>query len=171
MVSHLGWLALRHGNGSQARAYVADSLHLLQVGGATWATAWARYGLGCAMLVDNEWGAAGGMFRESLTMWNEAHDTRHSLYALEGLASVAGAQADAYGRADGADCTAAVERAQAAAACAARLWGAAATLRETTWADGAPFAAFQRPVRLAQARAYLNEDAWTSAWTAGRAMR
>jgi hypothetical protein len=170
VLSHLGWLALRHDDVAHARTYFADSLHQLHVGGATWAAAWARYGLGRAMLVDNDWAAAGRVLRESLTIWYQAHDTRHSLYALEGLAGVAGAVADACGRADGADRAAARARAQRHAERAARLWGAAARLRETTWADGAPFAAFQHPTRFAQARAYLDDDTWAAAWEAGRAM-
>ena len=162
--SHLAWLALLQDDRVQARARFEESLRLFRSLDSEWGAAWSLYGLGQVALVEGDRAAAGRYFRESLAIWHTASDLRRIGYAVEGLAGVAGAEAEVQGHEVGAG------RAEQLARRAARLWGAAEVLRETLGAPGTPYADYRRETYLAQAQAYVDKETWQAAWDEGRAM-
>src|SRR5215472_16600953 len=93
---------------------------------------------------------AQSLYEEGIAVAGRAGNRETLTFGLEGLASVVAVQGEL--------------------AWAARLWGAAETLRETI---GAPIAPVERPVyesSVTIARAQLGEKSFAAAWAEGRLM-
>jgi predicted ATPase/DNA-binding CsgD family transcriptional regulator len=137
---------------SQARALADTILREALDRGADRATAWARWALAW---VEMRFGApetARALFRAALRTHGDGQDRWGAMWAVEGLAWTAAAGGDDLG--------------------AARLWGAADTLRHdlgvimeglTLWARG-------HAQRTNAVRAVLGEQAWDQAYRAGAAL-
>jgi tetratricopeptide (TPR) repeat protein len=93
---------------------------------------------------------ADGFLKESLALNREVGNWGYGVYCLEGFAGLAGARAQG--------------------ARAARLWGAAETLRESIGAPPTPEARPYYERSMAAARAQLGEAAWEAAFAEGSMM-
>jgi DNA-binding CsgD family transcriptional regulator/tetratricopeptide (TPR) repeat protein len=106
--------------------------------------------LGWAALLQGDYDRARTSYQESLTLCKELGDKWTALESLEGMACIASSQREA-------------ER-------AARLFGAAAALREEVDSQHTPDEDAWREPYLVAARSRLDEASWEEAWAEGRAM-
>jgi tetratricopeptide (TPR) repeat protein len=143
-------VARRQGDLDRALALGNESLALRRRFGDRNGVSVSLANLGWTVLERGEGRRAAAFFREALSMYLEAGNRRGLAYSLTGLATLAVSQ----GRAGE----------------AARLLGAADDLERADGAVRTP--AYQRRHErlLADLRAALREDTFTSAWTAGRAL-
>ena len=117
---------------------------------AGWSLAVAKYGCGATAYARGDHASAADLFAQSLRYWAEIHDPRSTAACVEGLAWVACGQ-NAPSR-------------------AARLLGAADAMRERVQAP-LPCRAWAAYGGLVKAvRSALGEQAFASAWLAGRAL-
>ncbi|HMA35913.1 MAG TPA: LuxR C-terminal-related transcriptional regulator, partial [Chloroflexia bacterium] len=173
-----------------ARPLLEESLALFQQVGDSWSGAYAVYNLACLAVSARDYATAQRLFDEALATMRALGDRRGITRCLAGLGDVAFGQADypaARARYDEArqiisdlgdrwfialtlEGLAGVAAAEDQAPRAARLLGAAATLRE---AIGAPLprwrSALYDPL-LARLHTQLDPAAWAAAWAAGRAL-
>jgi DNA-binding NarL/FixJ family response regulator len=149
----LGRCALQQGHASRAQPLFEESLALFRVIGERRNAAWALSRLARVATVQGDNGVAQTLYEESWAIFKESGDTRGQASCLQGLAGVAARQGE-------------VVR-------AARLWGAAQSLHETS----SPHDPFILPDErtddeqsVAAARAQLGEQTFAAAWAEGRTM-
>ena len=149
----LGRCALQWGQASRAQPLFEESLALFRAVGEQRNTAWALSRLARVATVQGDNGAAQALYEESWAIFRESGDTRGQASCLQGLAGVVARQGE-------------VVR-------AARLWGAAQSLHETS----SPHDPFILPGEraddeqsVAAARAQLGEQTFAAAWAEGRMM-
>ena len=144
-----GQVALYQGDAAQARTLLEESVTLYKEMGDRWHSARSLSGLARVEAIQGNYAAAVTLYKENLALCREMGD-ENITPALEGLADVAMRQ----GR----------------QAWAARLWGAAETLREEIRMPLPPVecAYFERAVDVA--RDHLGEQAFTALWAEGRTM-
>jgi predicted ATPase/class 3 adenylate cyclase len=146
----LAWVALNQGDNATARTRVEEGL-------AVYREMEHREGIAESLSLLGRVGASRGdhafaraLYEESLAMAKEIGDKELIASGLEGLASMVAVQGES--------------------AWAARLWGTAEAMRE---AIGAPLQPIERADfdhAVAAVRDQLGEEAFASAWAAGRAM-
>jgi predicted ATPase/transcriptional regulator with XRE-family HTH domain len=149
-LADLGLAALNRGDDGWAAALLEESLALVADADDEEGSTELRTSLGRALLGQRDYRRAIALFRESLPRLVDAGNRDAAAHALQGLAAARAALGDARG--------------------AARLFGAAAALRE---AVGAPLAPADRAAHdrdLAATRAALDEAAFAAAWAAGQAL-
>jgi hypothetical protein len=100
---------------------------------------------------EGDWDMAAACFAESLAIWREPGSWRQIVEALEGVAEVAEARRQPHR--------------------AARLFGAAAALRESGGWPLLPVYRADLEQSVAATRAALDEEAFAAAWAEGRAMQ
>ncbi|MGO8947863.1 MAG: ATP-binding protein [Ktedonobacterales bacterium] len=145
----LGWIALVQGDLSTAQALVEESLAFWQEVGSPWRAVWALALLGKIMARQGDLAAARALQEESVTLPRAFHDDWETAFCLEGLAETLAAQGEATR--------------------AARLWGAAASLRERCGVPRSPLEQVEYEPAVAAARLQLGEEAFASACAEGQA--
>jgi predicted ATPase/uncharacterized protein HemY len=189
-LANLAGLARDLGDQARAVGLAEESMALAQPMGHKWCMTLALDALGKVARDQGDYAGATAMFEECLALYEELDDKRDLPMALEGLGHVARDEGDperasalyvegldryqAVGNTVGiAACLeglAAVAAALEQPAAAAQLGGAAAALRD---AAGAPLVPVDRAAveqSLAGPRATLGEEAFATAWGAGRAL-
>jgi predicted ATPase/class 3 adenylate cyclase/Tfp pilus assembly protein PilF len=149
-LTNLGVVALYRGDYAQAAALCTEGLAFFRELGNKRGIAAALANLGRAALYQSDYARARALQTESLTLFQQLGDQGGIAECLEALAGAAGAQGQPLR--------------------AARLFGAAEALREKI---GVPLSPADRPTydrTVAAARAQLDASAFTTAWTAGRAL-
>jgi predicted ATPase/class 3 adenylate cyclase/DNA-binding CsgD family transcriptional regulator len=148
--TNLGRVAHALGDDRQAQIYYAQSLASFRELGHRRDTAHVCLDLGRVACTQGQSAQAREYYAESLALFGELMDKQRIPECLEGIAGLAGAAGQP--------------------APAARLFGAADSLRESAGVPLPPVqcAAYERD--LAAARAQLDEVAWEAAWAAGRAL-
>jgi tetratricopeptide (TPR) repeat protein len=149
-LSNLGVVALHRGNYPRARALLEESLSLSRALGHKHNDIIVLCNLGLLSMLEGSDLPAREWFKESLALASGLGDKQNIAACLEGLAAIAG------------------RRNQPARA--ARLYGAAETLRDRI---GAPLLVPDREhyqQMTAHARAQLDQAAFRAAWTEGEAM-
>ncbi|HEX5505153.1 MAG TPA: tetratricopeptide repeat protein, partial [Thermomicrobiales bacterium] len=139
------------GDAPRAAALCAESLALFRQLGHTWGVALALTGLGDAAQARGDAARAAGLYRESLAQSGRLGDRRAVAEGLERLA-----RAELAGAGDPGE----LRR-------AARLLGAAATLRDRLDAPRAPVHQADHERAVAAARGALGDAAFAAAWAAG----
>jgi predicted ATPase/DNA-binding CsgD family transcriptional regulator len=153
----LGLLALQRGEETLAHAHLEEALRLQTELWHQHGIAWAMYELAGWHLAQRDYASARTAYEESLQRSMAVGDQMLVASCLEGLAAVVVAQAGEEG-------------AVPLALWAARLWGAAARLRE---AIGAPIPPVYRAAyehALAQAQRQVHEQTFRRAWEEGGSM-
>ena len=138
------------GNHERAEALAGEALTLSREVKDTLSEAYILLTLGIAKMEGGDHERARALLAESLVLHQELGVNRNIAEGLEGMAEVAGGREE--------------DRR------AARLWGAADALRETT---DSPWLASERRLHepyLAAVRSRMDEADWTEAWEEGRAM-
>jgi tetratricopeptide (TPR) repeat protein len=146
----LGALLSRRGEYDAARPLLEESLAIFREAGDRRGIGTVLYHIGTMLLDQGNAAAAGECDRESLTAFGHVGDRYGTARALESLARVAAARGEA-------------ER-------AARLYAAAAALRDVLGAPVPPVDRADFCARVAAVRACLGEEAFAAAWKEGRAM-
>jgi predicted ATPase/class 3 adenylate cyclase len=145
-----GFEALSRGDAATAYTLMEQCLALFQELGNRSEVSWSLAALGRIKAYQGDVAAALAYYEQSLTLAREFHDDWLLAYCLEGWASVVARQEKC--------------------AWAARLWGAAESLRERC---GIPLPPDEREYyepAVAAARTHLGEQAFAAAWAEGRAM-
>ncbi len=145
-----GEAALAGGDLAGAARYLEEAERRQRALGFAWGLSETLRYLGDLARARGDLDAALGRYRESLALAGERGDPRLAAAALDGVAGVAAARGQA-------------ER-------AARLYGAAAALREHLGATVVPWEHPARERDLAAARAALEPAAFEAAWAAGAAL-
>ncbi len=145
-----GWVALSQGETLTAQALVEQSLALWQEIGNRWYMAWSLGMLGKVAAYRGDLVAARALLEESLAILRASNDKWFTAFCLEELASVVTAQGEAVW--------------------AARLWGAAESLRDMVGSPLPPIFRADYERSVAAARTQLGEKAFTAAWAEGRTM-
>jgi predicted ATPase/DNA-binding CsgD family transcriptional regulator len=148
-LGNLGRIAIMQGDYARAEEYLAEALHRQQALGYTWGTSQTLNGLGYLARVRGDAVEATARYRESLALARANGDQLVTALVLAGLADVSLAGGEP-------------ER-------AARLLGAAVSLREGTGGSHLPFDREDRERTSSAARAALGEAAFAAAWAVGRA--
>ena len=146
----LGRIALARGDAAAAETYLEEGLNGLRAQGFTWRIADTIRSLGDLARDRGDLAEAMTRYGESVRLAQEHGDRLFLLAALAGVASVAAAQGEPTR--------------------AARLYGAAAAMREQL---GASIEAWQRPAHdraEAMVRAALSPEAFAAAWAAGETL-
>jgi predicted ATPase/DNA-binding CsgD family transcriptional regulator/Tfp pilus assembly protein PilF len=146
----IGMVALGKGNYATARSQLREGREIMDEVGDPRGVAKMNVALADAYLNDGDPAAARELYEEALTLFQDVEDKWWISWCLEGTAEVA------------------VFRAQPSRA--ARLFGAAASLRETIGAPRPPAFRAYCERDLAIARRQLDEAAFAEARTEGRAM-
>jgi predicted ATPase/class 3 adenylate cyclase len=178
------------GDLTQAHTWLEESFALYRELGDKESIAYSLQLGGLLALAEGETALAYARIEQAVALFKEMrhrHGTTVSLYALAQVVGAGGADARAQALyeegiamarketdgqmvASGLEGLARVVAVQGESSWAARLWGAAETLRETS---GAPIAPRERPAYesgVAAARAQLGEQPFAAAWAAGRLM-
>ncbi len=143
-----GWVALSQGDTATAHALVEQSLALWQEIGNRWYTALSLGMLGKVAAHRGDLVAARALHEESLAIVRVLDDKWLTAFCLEELAAVVAAQGEVVW--------------------AARLWGAAESLRETIGSPLPPIFRADYERSVASAHAQLGEQAFATAWATGR---
>lgn len=149
-LNHLGELAIYAQDWKAARSWYEQELPLQRALNNKSGVAWTLYSL--SRVAGHE-GAAeeqSDLLRQSLQLWQEVGDQRGVAMALEALARAAAAQGQP-------------QR-------AARLYGAAQSLRDATGNPLPPFQQPERGIELAALREALGDAAFAAAWEAGASL-
>jgi hypothetical protein len=142
--------ALRRGDAATANTLMEQSLALFQEMGDRWHS-WAPICiLGRIKEYQSDFTAALAFYEQSLAEARELQDDWPCAFSLEGWASVVATQGKC--------------------AWAARLWGAAESLRERCGIPLSPLERVDYEPAAAASRTHLGEQAFAAAWTEGRAM-
>jgi predicted ATPase/serine/threonine protein kinase/DNA-binding CsgD family transcriptional regulator len=149
-LGHLGEVFLQQGNAIKARSRLQESLPLYREGRDQRGIAESLSLLGRVEALAGDYVAARACSEESLAIGREVGDNLSIGFSLEGLAAVVAVQGDP--------------------AWAARLWGAAASLREAMGTPIPPVYRTDYDRSVAAARAQLGEKAFAAAWAQGRMM-
>jgi len=156
-LSLLGAICLVQGKQTRARELAEESVAILREGGSGWDTAVALIGLARVVACQGDHAAARVLYQESLALLNKVGGKESIATCLEGLGAVVAAQG-----AEGAPL--------AGARWAARLWGAAETLRQHSGAPMPPVYRTDYEQAVVAARTALGEEAFATAWNEGRTM-
>jgi predicted ATPase/DNA-binding SARP family transcriptional activator/DNA-binding CsgD family transcriptional regulator len=149
-LNDLGWMSLIEDDLVEANALFEEAAALTRELGDAILAELSRHNLAWVALLRGELERAQVLHKENFARLRGVGTTLSFFDGLEGLACVAAAKGEA--------------------ARAARLFGAAAALHEST---GIPAANDERTLQepyLLEARSHLDEVAWEKAWKAGRAM-
>ncbi|HEV2122651.1 MAG TPA: tetratricopeptide repeat protein, partial [Chloroflexota bacterium] len=149
IINNLGSVALGQGDYARATALFEEGLALFRDVGDTRGISVCLINLGLVALYQGHYAHALVHYTEALRLSYELGDMV-GIDSLDGIAGVAGAHAHPHR--------------------AARLWGAAAALREALGAPLPPADRAKLEPMIAAARAQLDEAAWAAAWAEGRAM-
>jgi predicted ATPase/class 3 adenylate cyclase len=145
-----GWVALDEGDLVTARSLLAQSLALWREIGLRWRAVWAATILGRVATKQGDFAVARDLQEESLREARTFEDLLLTAFCLEGLAhTVAAEGADAW---------------------AARLWGAAESLRERSRVPRFAAERVDYEAGIRAVRSHLGEEAFASAWAEGRTM-
>jgi predicted ATPase len=148
-LNNLGWTLHLEGDDETARALCEESVSIVRkLGGG--ADAQTLHSLGDIVLQQGDLARAAGFFRESLEVAHRAGYRMVIPYCLEGIG--------------------AVEAMSGRPAAAARLYGAAAALREAINILLSPDERGDYERKVAAARAAASEPVFAAAWAEGRAM-
>jgi DNA-binding NarL/FixJ family response regulator len=150
-LGHLGRLARLRGDHAESTRLLGESLAQFRAAGDRWGVSWTLGNLGRVAHDRHEHQRAEAFFEESLVVCRELAGRRRAVaYALQYLGVVASEQGQPIR--------------------AARLFGAAAALRQATGASVSPLdrAGYEQQVRTV--RAALPEDQFVTAWDEGRTM-
>ncbi len=147
---NLGRVAHRRGDDARAIDWYNESLALFQEIGSLWGRAETLCELGRAARSQGDDALAAACYHESLALLRELEGTRLISLCLEGIAGLAGARGQP--------------------AQAARLFGAAAALREAFGPPVPPVyrASYERDLDVA--RTQTDAVSWAAAWAAGRTL-
>jgi len=145
-----GWVAFSRGDAATAYTLMEQSLALWQEMGDRWHAFWPIAHLGRIKASQGDFAAALAFHQQSLAVARELDDDRLSAYCLEGWASAVATQGKC--------------------AWAARLWGAAESLRERCGFPLTPYELVYYEPAVAAARTHLGEHEFTTAWAKGRTM-
>ena len=167
----MGMAAWRQGDTAAARTLCQQSLALFREFGNRKGIAQALYGLGMAACrAGDPDKSARSFYEESLTMYRELGDKRGIASALKGMAELSlvvppsgGSSEPPSGGTTSGGTPSGAER-------AARLWGAAESLREAIGAPLPPCDHSDYERHVVVARAVLGEKAFSTAWAHGRAL-
>jgi non-specific serine/threonine protein kinase len=142
----------KRGNHVRAQQLAEQGVVLAREVGDRAGTSAALYILATVAHASEDHERASALFKEGLALSGEVGDQANVAYCLEGLAAVAASEGGA-------------ER-------AARLWGATQALLEQIEATAYPHAPDPsiHEAQVSAARYQLEEAAWETAWSAGRAM-
>lgn len=146
----MAWLG--QGVPARAKPLVERGLELFREVDDIQGTSVALYTLAVVVQASSEHERAKGLFEEGLSLSSEAGDKTIVAHCLDGLAATAASEGGS-------------ER-------AARLWGAAEALLETTEVTAYPYTPDPSLYRshVSSARARLGEEMFEAAWSEGRAM-
>lgn len=145
-----GFVALFQEEDTVSRSSFEESLTFARRAGDRGGLALGLYGLGWLALGQGEDRRARIRYEESLAILRTSHYAGISILCLDGLAGTAVTQRQF--------------------AWAARLWGAAETLREVISGPLPPVARITSEPAMASARVHMSEQAFAIAWAEGRAM-
>lgn len=149
-VGVMGMVSLGQGEYPKARRLLEESQEIMKSLGDKGAVAKTLSALGDVALGEGDPEAAYGLYEQALAILKDVDDKWWIAWCLEGMAGVAAAQRD-LGR-------------------AARLFGAAAALRDVMGAPRPPLQRANYERRLASARAESDEASFEAAWEEGREM-
>ncbi len=147
---NLGLVAKDEGDYGGARVLCEESLAIQRELGDKGGIALSLNNLGSVVLKQGDYGGARVLYEESLTIARELGAKEVIAYGLEAFASVAIHETDE-------------ER-------GARLWGAAAALRETIGSPLSPADREKQGREMTAVRERMGADAFAEAWAQGRAM-
>jgi predicted ATPase len=147
--SLLGTIARRQGEPEKARAYFEQSLAIKRAEFGPRGIAWSLHNLGEVSEDLGDYSLARSYYQESLALNRQVSEPRGIVECLEGLARVAGAEGEP-------------EK-------AARLFGAAAALRDAIGSIRNPVERDLHERAVAAVRAAAGEAAFERAWASGRA--
>lgn len=150
LTHNLGELAQDSGDLAEAAARYSESLDYFEAAGHIWGIAYTLHKLATLAVAAGELPRATVLLQQALLHMRELGDRRGVAWCLEVLAGIASEQRQP-------------ER-------AARLWGAAAAIREHIGVPIPPTDEPEHERTIAVARARLDQAAWDSAWAAGQAM-
>jgi len=150
VLGFLGHVAAAQGDAARAAMRYEESLALCRQLGHTWSAALALCGLGLLAVARGDAAEATATLTESLALRHELSDAAGLAESLAGLAAVAALAGNG--------------------ARAATLGGAAAALCEATGVRVAPERRAAEEHLRTQLRAVLGTEAFTTAWSAGRAL-
>jgi tetratricopeptide (TPR) repeat protein len=190
LLNGLGMLAAGQGDHAAARNLYEEALMIRRRLGDKWGVANSLHNLGRVVFRQGDYATANTLLKESLAIWRELGDKQNIAMALVNMGFIACSQDDypsakAYvaeslairqelgdkrGIAYALEGFAWLAAAQGHGARAARLFGAAETLRA---ALGAPLPPADRPYydrMVGTARSAIGEDQFSAAWGEGRAM-
>jgi hypothetical protein len=146
--AHLGEVAGAFGDHTAARAHLEESLAIFREFGRPWECAYVLDKLGRVAQHQGQWQAARAHFSESIAFWQRVENKQGIAACLDGLAAVTAGQG-------------ALER-------AARLYGAAAALRESCKIPLPPVNRADLDHGIAAVRANLGDAAFMAAWSHGQ---
>jgi predicted ATPase/DNA-binding SARP family transcriptional activator/DNA-binding CsgD family transcriptional regulator len=150
LLNSLGYVFLLEGDFERGATLSEEAAVLYRERGYKGGLQWGLNNVGWASLLQGDHRRAEASFEECLTLCLELGDSLTPPKSLEGLACIFGAEGQ-------------TER-------AARLFGAAAALREAVGSEHMPEEDARSEPYLAAARARLDETSWEEAWTEGGAM-
>jgi DNA-binding CsgD family transcriptional regulator/tetratricopeptide (TPR) repeat protein len=142
--------AFSRGDAATAQAQMEQCLALWQEMGARWYMFWPIAALGRIKAYQDDIATAIAFHEQSLEVACELNEDWLYAYCLEGWASMVAKQGKC--------------------ACAARLWGAAESLRERCGIPLEPLECVDYEPAVAAARTQLGEQAFADAWAEGRTM-
>jgi tetratricopeptide (TPR) repeat protein len=147
----LGLMSTAQADYSSARAYQEESLTIQRDIGDRFGISGSLTNLGFVSTAQGDFGFSRALLEESLTLQREMGDLFGISYSLEAFARLAAKNSSSKQ--------------------AAVLWGAAEALREQIGAPSPPYHRELYLQEVAQAREALGEEAFSSAWSVGMAMR
>ncbi len=148
--SILGYVALQQAHLTEARLLIQESLAMHRELEDQRGIGWGITGLGWVTFLEGNYTEAQGLFEEGFAMLRESDQKWLIAFCLEVLAGVAAAQGQPIW--------------------AARVWGAAETLRETIHAPMPPVERAFYDDMLTMARSLTNRKAFDAAWLEGQAL-
>jgi tetratricopeptide (TPR) repeat protein len=146
----LAYIAFWRGEHERMRALLEEALTLHKAVGDRRGMALGLYGQGWLALSQGEYTLARSQFEESLTILMSLGHQWFAILCLEGLAATASAQGHLLH--------------------AARVWGAAAALRQRLRASAPPVLERTYERMVVKVRTQLGEEAFDTVWAQGQAM-
>jgi predicted ATPase/DNA-binding CsgD family transcriptional regulator/DNA-binding XRE family transcriptional regulator len=146
----LGQLELHQGDLRSARSHLEEALVLRRGIGDGWGIAWGLYSLFWVAFEEGDFAAAQALIMESLAILRRSDDKEFIASGLEALAGVVSVQGNPVW--------------------AARLWGAAETLRKAIRAPIPPVNRARYESLVAAARMHVHGDLFKANWEVGRTM-
>jgi predicted ATPase/DNA-binding winged helix-turn-helix (wHTH) protein/Tfp pilus assembly protein PilF len=150
VLTNLGMVTQLLGNHSAAQAMYEEALAIQRTLGDRGMIAILTHNVGRTLYLQGDYSRAQAMLKEALAIWNDLASRLWLASSLEDFACLAWLQAHP--------------------ARAARLWGRAARLREEIGSAQSPRAQATIGPYVAAVRTAMGDDAFESAWAAGRSM-